>query len=58
MTRQYITTLKTNMAKEDVSLDFLLQIINGTKNCILQELNHNELVTEKHKKSVKDFKLL
>ena len=40
-----------NYLKEELSLDFLLQIINGTKNCILQELNHNELVTEKHKKA-------
>ena len=47
MTRQYISTLTTRMAKENVSLDFRL---HETRNYLLDEIKHNDLMNEKHKK--------
>ena len=49
MTRYYISTLKTNMAKENVSLDIILKKIYETKSYLLDEIKHNDLMSEKHK---------
>ena len=40
------------MAKENenVSLDFRLKKIDETRNCFLDEIKHNDLMNEKHKK--------
>ena len=50
MTRQYISTLKTNIPKENVSLDFRFKKIDQTRNYILEELKYDESLNEKHKK--------
>ena len=39
MSRKYISTLKTNMANENISLDFRLKKIDKTKNYLLEEIN-------------------
>ena len=38
------------MVKENVSLAFRLKKIDGIRNCLLEEIKHNHLMTEKHKK--------
>ena len=53
MREQHISTLKTNMA----SLDFRLKK-HETRNYLLEEIKQNELMSEKHKKSMQRFKLL
>ena len=46
MTKQYISALKTNIT----SFDFRLKMIDETRNHILEEIKHNDLMNEKHKK--------
>ena len=43
MTKQYVSTFKTNMAILD---------IDETRNYLFQEMKYNNLMSEKHKKSV------
>ena len=50
MTRQCISTLKTSMTKENVSRNFRLKNINESRNYLLDDIKHNELMCEKHKK--------
>ena len=50
VTRKYITTLKTNMAKRNVRLDFRLNKIDETRNNLLEEIKLNDAMSEKHKK--------
>ena len=52
MTNQYISTLKTNMAKGSVRLEFRLKRIGETKNYLLEEIKSNDLINEKQRKSV------
>ena len=49
--RQYISIFKTNKAKEDASLNFRLKI-DETTNYLSEEIKHNELMSEMHKKCV------
>ena len=46
---KYISILRTNMS----SLEFTLKKINATRNYLLDEINHNDLVSEKYKKKNK-----
>ena len=50
MTRQCISTLNTSMTKENVSRNFRLKNINESRNYLLDDIKHNELMCEKHKK--------
>ena len=43
------STVKTNMVKENGSLDFRLKKINETRNYLLDEIKHDDLKSEKHK---------
>ena len=38
------------MSRENVSLDFRLKKIDETRNYLLEEIKHNELMSKKHKK--------
>ena len=49
MARQYISILTTNIA----SLEFILKKIDETRNHLLEEIKHNDLMSEKHKTSYK-----
>ena len=40
------------MAKENASLEFRLKI-DETKNYLLEEIKHNDLMSKKHKKCVR-----
>ena len=40
------------MSRENVSLDFRLKKIDETRNYLLEEIKHNNLMSEKHKKIV------
>ena len=40
------------MSRENVSLDFRLKTIDETRNYLLEEIKHNNLMSEKHKKIV------
>ena len=48
MTRYYISTLKKNM----VSIGFRLKKTDKTRNYALEEIEHNYLMSEKHKAGV------
>ena len=48
----YISTLKTNMT----SLDFRLKNIDETRNYLLEEIKHNDLMSEKHRKVCRALK--
>ena len=50
VTRKYITTLKTNMAKRNVRLNFRLNKIDETRSNLLEEIKLNDAMSEKHKK--------
>ena len=45
MTKQYISALRTNMS----SLEFRLKKIDETRNVILKETKHKDLMSKKHK---------
>ena len=45
-----MSTFKTNMTKENVSLNFRLKKIDETRKNILDEVKHNALMSKKHKK--------
>ena len=40
------------MVKENVSLDFILENKDKTRNFFLEEIKHNDLMNEKHKKNI------
>ena len=48
MTRQYISTFKINMA----SLDYSTKTEAETRNYLLDEIKHKDLISEKHKKCI------
>ena len=52
MTKQYITILRTNT----LSFEFILRKTDETRNDILKEIKHNDLMTEKYKKTYKYLK--
>ena len=39
-----------NMAEENISQEFRLKNIDETRNCLIEEINPNELMSKKHKK--------
>ena len=43
------------MSKENVSLNLVLKKIDETRNQLLEEIKHNDLISEKHKKVCKDL---
>ena len=49
MTKQYKTILRINMS----SLEFISKKINETRKYILEKINHNDLLSEKNKKTCK-----
>ena len=48
--KRMASTLKTNMAKENVGLDFRQKNIYEARNDLSDDVKHNDLVNEKHKK--------
>ena len=52
MTKLYISILKTNMA-EEASVKLRLRKIDETRNNLLDEIKHNDLMSEKYKKTCK-----
>ena len=38
------------MVQENISQEFRLKNINGTRNYLIEEINRNELMSKKHKK--------
>ena len=42
------TTLKSNMAKENIILDVRLKQTDETRNYVLEEWKHNDLISKKH----------
>ena len=50
ITVSYISTLKTNMT----SFGFRLKKIDETRNYFLEEIKHNDLMSEKHKKTLNE----
>ena len=38
------------MSEESISQEFRLKSIDQTRNCFIQEINQNELMSKKHKK--------
>ena len=43
------------MSKENVSLNLVLKKIDETRNQLLEEIKHNDLISEKHKKVCRIF---
>ena len=52
MIQEYISILKTNTIAE-ASLEFRLRKIDETRNYLLGEIKHNDLMNEKYKKTCK-----
>ena len=52
MTKQYTSALEINMTGE-ASLQFKLRKIDETRNYLSDEIKHNDLMSEKHKKTCK-----
>ena len=50
MTISFISTLKTNMTKENAALEFRFKKIDETRNHLLEEIKNNDLMSEKYKK--------
>ena len=50
--KQYISILKINML-EEASLEFRLRKIDQTRNSLLDEIKHNDLMSGKYKKTCK-----
>ena len=48
MTEYYISILRINMS-EEASLEFRLTKIDETKNYVLDEIKHNDLMSEKYR---------
>ena len=48
MTKYYISTLKKNIS----SLEFRLKKIDETRSYLVEEIKHNDLMSEKHKKTL------
>ena len=38
------------MAKENIHQEFILKNLDETKNCLIEEINRNELMSKKHKR--------
>ena len=53
-----ISTLKTNITKENVIIYFRLKKIDEARNYLLEEIKHNDLMIEKHKKVCKTLNYL
>ena len=52
MAKSYISILKVNMV-EVASLEFRLRKIDETRNYVLDEINHNDFMSENYKKTCK-----
>ena len=48
---EYMITLKKNMVKENVSRELTLKNIDERKNYFIEEINQNDLMSRKHKKT-------
>ena len=40
------------MTEENISQEFRLKNIDETRNCFIEEINQNELMSKKHKKFI------
>ena len=49
MTKEYISIITMNMVEEE-SVEFRLREIDETRNYLLDEIKHNNLMKEKYKK--------
>ena len=49
MTKEYISIITINMVEEE-SVEFRLREIDETRNYLLDEIKHNNLMREKYKK--------
>ena len=49
MTKKYISIITMNMVEEE-SVEFRLREIDETRNYLLDEIKHNNLMREKYKK--------
>ena len=49
MTKEYISIITMNMVEEE-SVEFRLREIDETRNYLLDEIKHNNLMREKYKK--------
>ena len=47
---KYISTLKTNMTKENINPGFRWKQIDETRNHFLQEIKQNDLMSKRHEK--------
>ena len=54
MTMKRISILRTSMS----SLEFRLNKIDETRNYLLEKIKHNDLMSEKYKKTCKNFNYL
>ena len=52
MTKEYISIITMNMVEEE-SVEFRLREIDETRNYLLDEIKHNNLMREKYKKTFK-----
>ena len=52
-----ILGLIKNMGKENACLEFRLKEIDETRNCLLEEIKNNELISKKHKKACTLFRM-
>ena len=52
MAKEYISILTMNMVEEE-SVEFRLREIDETRNYLLDEIKHNNLMREKYKKTFK-----
>ena len=52
MAKEYISIITMNMVEEE-SVEFRLREIDETRNYLLDEIKHNNLMREKYKKTFK-----
>ena len=52
MAKEYISIITMNMVEEE-SVEFKLREIDETRNYLLDEIKHNNLMREKYKKTFK-----
>ena len=50
MPYEYIITLKKKTAKENISQEFRLKNIDEIRNCFIEEINQNKMMTKRNKK--------
>ena len=49
MPNKCIINLKITMVEENISQQFRLKNIDETRNCFIEEIDQNELMSKKHK---------